>query len=185
LNSILKINPEKFTEDKAVIFEIINSLCCIKNSEIHEKMMNSVIFVTLTDLFERFPFSNILHNHYLNIISNVLNSDYENLKTYLLTTVKIQNIVLKHGTFPLVSSKNCMIRKGFMGHIHIIANILMSLEDKDSSIEKALDECDGWHYLFITQSSNRTLLKANNWAEKNLKISLTNLALMMKMKKKT
>ena len=160
---ILASNPTKFTADKIIAYEIVKVLCMINNPKLHDKIIESNILSLMTSIFENFPICTILHNSYLNLVSTILVSNFENIKKHLLEKVKLPDIIVKHGGSPLMKSRNCMIRKGFIGHLHTIANLLLKIDDSDSFIDSILDRTDGW-FQFVSN----VLVKQNLIENKQL-----------------
>ena len=163
IHDVLRGTPTRFSDDKQVCMEIVRLLCSVNHHELYEKIVDSRILITITDIFERFPWSSVLHNSYLSIASAILICEPSLLRKHLLDDVKIANLIVKHGNCPMMKSKNCMIRKGFMGHLHTIANILLKLDDFDSYLEDVLDNTEGW-YEFVSN----VLVKQNFIENKQL-----------------
>ena len=155
--------PARFSDVQQVCLEIIKLLCSVNHSRLHEKIADSRILITITDIFERFPWSSVMHNSYLSIVSAILICEPSVLRKHLLDHAKIVDLIVRHARFPMVKSKNCMVRKGFMAHLHTMANMLLKLADYDSYLENILDNTEGW-YDFVSNA----LVKQNLIENKQL-----------------
>lgn len=149
IQNILQLCPGKFCEYKSISLEIIKTLCESNSQAIHDKIISLDILSCINHMLIAFPFSTILHNNFLALVNCVLGLDSETLKKYLLESVKISHFIVEQNKFPFIVMKNCKVRKGFLGHLNIIANTLSGLEGKDSYIEEILKNTEGW-YLFVS-----------------------------------
>lgn len=135
---------ERGTEEKVLIFELVRTLCLTKCAEFQEKIVSSGILLSIMKVFENSFFSSILHNSFVALVSTILVAEPNVIKSYLLDTGKLADLIVRHGNSPMVQTKNCMIRKGYMGHLNILANILIKLEDFDTYSEEILENTEGW-----------------------------------------
>lgn len=157
---ILERNSEKVGKEKLAIVDVIREGINVNYSKINESIMRSGVLIILTEVFQKFPFCSIFHNAYLSLILTILSTTHNNLLLYAFYVIKLQEIIVKHSEFPTIQTKNCRIRKGFMGHLHSIANKILSLEDQHTFIEDLIENTQGWYIFERTSLLSQNLIES-------------------------
>ncbi|CAG9319624.1 unnamed protein product [Blepharisma stoltei] len=114
-------------EGRILLMETLNLLISFENNTLCDIIAESGAAEALTELFDYNDWNSIFHCTYLNFVKIILLSDSLKLKEALILQAGLPKILMKHGYHP-IAKLNPDIRKGKMGHIHKLANLLVRYE---------------------------------------------------------
>jgi serine/threonine-protein phosphatase 6 regulatory subunit 3 len=106
------------------------------NNELIRHQVLSVIF----DLFFKYEYNNILHNLVLRSVNFVLASENFELKRSLFQDVKILERILEANRL----NEHSRLRKGYMGHLTVISNSIVTVAKSQSNVAELIQETPGW-----------------------------------------
>jgi hypothetical protein len=140
------------------VIEFVSTLFHIRSEHVETEVVKSGVLAVITDLFFQYEFNNLLHNLFLKIISYILAGECVNLKKSLFADCKIVDRIVRANK----ANEEAMfvsfmflylyyfrahpkgIRKGYMGHITIISNGIVTTAKSQSQIAQMLKESQGW-----------------------------------------
>ncbi|CAG9325789.1 unnamed protein product [Blepharisma stoltei] len=131
-------------ETKLVIMQIINILCGAHLPEVGRLFKVAEIIPKLTELFESHDWNSLLHERYFNIVESIIYSDSQDLQIALLEDAKLPQLLIRLGNSPYVQYGRALIKRGSMGYVYKIANLLISSKNKGIIEDEVINKIEGW-----------------------------------------
>ncbi|KAL9652266.1 hypothetical protein ABK040_011926 [Willaertia magna] len=154
------LNPP-LGETRLKVIEFLSSLYHIRCEPVEKALIECNVLNVVIDLFFKYEFNNLLHNLLLNIISFILSGDSQSLKKNLFVDCKIVERILKANKLNDQNMKEGnKMRKGYMGHLIIISNTIVTTANSDDTIQQMIKDIQGWKEFVDTTLSERNAIES-------------------------
>ncbi|EKX54521.1 hypothetical protein GUITHDRAFT_99998 [Guillardia theta CCMP2712] len=117
------------------ILEMIYALVQLKEEEINMKLVSLNVISSCLDLFLKYEWHNFLHNLVRRILETIIISNHDKIKQSLFEDSKILDRIMEaHVKNDEALKQPKSTRKGYMGHLRLISNLIVEKSACDSSI---------------------------------------------------
>ena len=134
-----------FGQNRMKIVELYFSFIKMKNSMIEARLCELGFFKVLLDLLLKEEWNNILHNIILNILTFVINDNSESILRSLFENARLLDFIIQvtvEPEFVLNSKMKSRVRKGYLGHIVKLSNLIE--QTKNDYIKNIKNKNEGW-----------------------------------------
>lgn len=139
----IAITPVK--EDKLFLIDLIISGCKLSNDRFVRTVVDSQAILVITKLFVESPWNSALHNLFEHLVRTVLQSENSDLIKSLMEEANLPMHLIQIGTEPTTVLPNGVeVRKGYLGHITRLSNLLADQEKSYSYLNSHLNNLIGW-----------------------------------------
>uniref|UniRef100_A0A7S1PGM7 Uncharacterized protein n=1 Tax=Percolomonas cosmopolitus TaxID=63605 RepID=A0A7S1PGM7_9EUKA len=148
-------------ETRLKVIDFLSTLFLSPLSEISVQLVKCNVLGVITDLFFSYEFNSLLHNQFLKIISYILSRDHLDLKRALFQECKIvERILAAHRLNEEACSKPRGVRKGYMGHLIIISNTIVTTAKSQREIQDMIhDSSEEWQVFVENDLAERNLIQ--------------------------
>lgn len=165
------LNPP-LGETRLKIIEFLSSLFHIRCEVVEKALIASNVLGVIVNLFFQYEFNNMLHNLLLNIISFILASESQPLKKHLFVDCAIVERILQAFKVNEQAQNESKIRKGYMGHLTIISNTIVSTANSDETVASLTKDISGWKEFVETSLSERNMIETRQMGSDDSYLSL-------------
>lgn len=138
------LNPP-LGETRLKVVEFLSALYHIGFPPIEKELIKNNVLNTIFDLFFEYEFNNILHNIVLKNVGFILAGESMELKRSLFKDCRIvERIVEANKKNEQALNQPKGIRKGYMGHLVIISNSILTTTKSQKSIAELIQDDSGW-----------------------------------------
>lgn len=123
-------------EIRLKVIEFLSALYHISFPPIERELIRHNVLAVMFDLFFKYEFNNILHNMVLKNVSFILAGESTDLKRTLFRDVKIIERIVEANK----KNEKSKVRKGYMGHLVIISNSIVTTAQSQSIVADLIRE---------------------------------------------
>ncbi|CAG9325934.1 unnamed protein product [Blepharisma stoltei] len=135
---------EAYSEEKIIVIDILTILCTVENYSLWKTIVSLKFIETITAHFKTYIWNSTLHTAYLNLLYAILTGESEELIQDIFNA-KIPDMVLDQAIVPDEEIDGISIRKGHIGHIYKIANLLKTARESQTVILNFFNHVEGWY----------------------------------------
>jgi len=137
-------------EPKLLMIEMLSTLCIMSSNEIITKIISNKLIEKVTLYFEEFNWNSSLHENFFHLVDTILKYESSELLKVLLETSNLPKILIKLANSPCVDNGKKLIRRGSMGYVFKLANLLAKFKDRSDYIKSYLNNDIDWKSFEIT-----------------------------------
>ncbi|EFC45663.1 SAPS domain-containing protein [Naegleria gruberi] len=147
-------------ETRLKVVEFLSSLYHIRCELVEKALISSNVLGVVINLFFQYEFNNMLHNLLLNIISFILASESHALKKNLFVDCQIIERILQASKLNEQAIAENKMRKGYMGHLTVISNTIVSTANSDEAVSSLTKDISGWKDFVETSLTERNAIES-------------------------
>lgn len=163
-------------EGRLKLIEFANTVLRIQDAAIVKAVAECTIIETITALFQEFCWHSLLHGAYEQLVLVVLQSSSMELKSRLLISAKLPKVLIRLCADQAQNGRGLAIRRGSLGHVTRLANILENASKIQDYIRGVLDATKGWRQFYtstITLQNETESRRLDGAKSRNESISFT------------
>lgn len=145
-------------EIRLKVIEFLSILFQNPFKETSDALIQHKVLQSITTLFFKYEFNNLLHNQFLKIISYILSRDSLELQQSLFKDCKIIERILAAHRLNEESCAKSGIRKGYMGHLITISNTIVTVAKSQKEIQSII-ESEDWQIFVENDLAERNLIQ--------------------------
>ena len=165
------LNPP-LGETRLKVIEFLSSLYHIRCEVVEKALISSNVLGVIINLFFQYEFNNMLHNLLLNIISFILAGESQPLKKNLFVDCVIIERILQANKVNEQAIQDKKMRKGYMGHLTIISNTIVTTANSDETVSTLIKDISGWKEFVDTSLSERNAIESRQMGSDDSYLSL-------------
>jgi len=135
-----KLNPP-FGITRVRVLEVVQVICLSKYTVLYQRLLEENLFATCFEIFFNYPWNNFVHLIVTRCSQAVLECNDEEIITKLISQTNLHERIGEAGKVPEDGENN---RKGYMGHLGLIASALRSTSEVHSALDEILKQSDVW-----------------------------------------